>query len=254
LNLPVKAETLKLYKNIGGHSFRDVTKEVGLDRVFSPMGVNFGDVDNDGFLDFYLGTGAPAYGSITPHVLMRNDAGKRFVDITASSGTGCLHKGHGVAFADLNNSGNEDILEIVGGAVPGDRHAMLVFRNPGHSNNWITVHLVGVKTNRAAIGARIKLTLTTPDGGDRFIYRTIGSGGSFGASPLQQHIGLGKAKRIETLEIWWPTSNTRQVFHDVGVNQFVEIKEFEKNFVKLNRRSFPLGEKSGARFAAGGVR
>jgi len=252
LNLPVKAEGSKLYKNIGGHSFRDVTKDVELDRVFSPMGVNFGDVDNDGFLDFYLGTGAPPYGSITPHVLMRNDKGKRFVDITTSSGTGELHKGHGVAFADLNNSGNEDILEIVGGAVPGDRHAMVVFRNPGHSNNWITVHLVGVKTNRAAIGARIKLTLT--DGGDRSIYRTVSSGGSFGASPLQQHIGLGKAKRIDTLEIWWPNSDTRQVFHDVGVNQFIEIKEFEKNFVKLNRRSFPLGEKTGTRLVTGGGR
>jgi hypothetical protein len=129
---------------------------------------------------------------------------------------------------------------------------MLVFRNPGHSNNWITVHLVGVKTNRAAIGARIKLTLT--DGGDRSIYRTVSSGGSFGASPLQQHIGLGKAKRIDTLEIWWRTSNTRQVFHDVGVNQFIEVKEFEKNFMKLNRRSFPLGEKTGTRLVTRGGR
>jgi len=55
---PVQAETLKLYKNTGG-SFRDVTREVGLERVFMPMGANFGDVDNDGFLDFYLGTGSP---------------------------------------------------------------------------------------------------------------------------------------------------------------------------------------------------
>jgi hypothetical protein len=84
LGLAVQAETLKLYKNMGG-KFRDVTKEVGLDRVFMPMGANFGDIDNVGFLDFYLGTGSPAYASLVPNVLFRNRAGKRFVDITAAS-------------------------------------------------------------------------------------------------------------------------------------------------------------------------
>ena len=131
----------------------------------------------------------------------------------------------------------------------GDKHRMLVFRNPGNTNNWITIHLVGVKTNRAAIGARIKLTLETEDHRRREVHRVVGSGGSFGASPLQQHIGLGKAKQIETLEIWWPTSNTRQIFHSLSVNQFIEIKEFEKSFTKLNRRSFPLWEETNKRVA-----
>jgi ASPIC and UnbV len=57
---------------------------------------------------------------------------------------------------------------------------------------------------------------------------------------LRQHIGLGTAKRIESLEIWWPTSNTRQVFHNLSVNQFIEIKEFAKEFKVQHRRSFPL--------------
>jgi len=99
---------------------------------------------------------------------------------------------------------------------------------------------VGVKSNRAAIGARIKLTLETEGHGQRFIHRVVSSGGSFGASPLQQHIGLGTAKRMETLEIWWPTSNTRQIFQNVNANQFIEIREFEKIYVKLDRRSFSL--------------
>ena len=103
---------------------------------------------------------------------------------------------------------------------------------------------MGVKTNRGAIGARIKLAVQTPEGGRRFIHRLVGSGGSFGASPLEQHIGLGKAARIETLEIWWPTSDTRQVFHNVEVNQFLEIRESEKTFTAVERPSFSLGEES----------
>jgi len=73
------------------------------------MGANFGDVDNDGFLDIFLATGARVRRSRS-QMLLRNNEGKSFVDITASSGTGELHKGHGVAFADLGNNGREDIL------------------------------------------------------------------------------------------------------------------------------------------------
>lgn len=241
LGLPHNVETLKLYHNQGNGTFRDVTADVGLDRVFNPMGANFGDIDNDGFLDFYLGTGTPPYGDILPNVLFRNDGSKQFVDITASSGTGELHKGHGVAFADLSNRGQEDIVAEIGGAVPGDRHAIRLFQNPGNGNDWITLRLVGVKSNRAAIGARIKLNVQNEGFGQRFIYRTVGSGGSFGASPLQQHIGLGKHARIISLEVWWPASDTRQTFSDVGKNQFLEIKEFATQYAKLARRSYRLG-------------
>lgn len=242
VGLPPNAETLKLYKNLGDGTFRDVTSEVGLDRVFMPMGSNFGDIDNDGYLDFYLGTGNPAYSSLLPNVLFHNKEGKYFVDVTASSGTGELHKGHAVAFADIANNGQEDLLEEVGGAVPGDSHAFRLFKNPGHDSDWITLHLVGVKTNRSAIGTRIKVTVQDQGQPKRSIYRTVGSGGSFGASPLQQHIGLGKSAKILDIEIWWPASNTRQHFADVAPNQFLEIKEFDKNYKKLERKSFQLGE------------
>src|SRR5262245_59319237 len=209
LGLAHNATTLKLYKNVGNGTFRDVTRDVGLDKVFMPMGANFGDVDNDGFLDIYLGTGNPSYGSLLPNVLLHNKHGTTFVDITASSGTGELHKGHGVAFADLDNDGDDDIVAEIGGATPGDSHPLRLFENPGHGNDWINLRLVGVKTNRAAIGARIKLTVENEGRGTRSIYRLVGSGGSFGASPLEQHIGLGKSARIVDLEIWWPGSNTR---------------------------------------------
>jgi hypothetical protein len=241
LGLPHNVETLKLYRNMKNGTFKDVTAEAGLDRINTPMGANFGDVDNDGFLDIFLATGGPEYGALVPKMLFRNNEGKSFVDITASSGTGELHKGHGVAFADLGNNGQEDILVSVGGATPGDAHAFRVFENPGNDHDWITVKLVGVKTNRSAIGARIHLTVDQDGQPGRSIYRTVGSGGSFGASPLQQHIGLGQSAKIASLEIQWPASGTRQNFLNVGTNQFIGIKEFAKDYTRLKRVSFRLG-------------
>src|SRR4029077_17277231 len=82
LDLPHNATTLKLYRNLGNGSFRDVTREVGLEKVYMPMGANFGDIDNDGFPDIYLGTGNPSYGSTVGSALLHNNGGKSFVDVT----------------------------------------------------------------------------------------------------------------------------------------------------------------------------
>jgi tetratricopeptide (TPR) repeat protein len=241
LGLPHNATTLKLYKNLGNGTFRDVTTDVGLDKVYMPMGANFGDIDNDGFPDIFLGTGTPSYVTLKPSVLLHNKAGKQFVDVSTPSGTAEWHRGHAVAFADLDNRGDEDIIFEVGGATPGDSHALRVFENPGHGNDWISLKLVGTKTNRAAIGARIKVTVENKGQGTRSIYRTVGSGGSFGASPLQQHIGLGKDVRILDLEVWWPVSNTRQHFANIEKNEFLEITEFAQQYAKLERKPYRLG-------------
>jgi tetratricopeptide (TPR) repeat protein len=243
LGLAHNAATLKLYKNAGDGTFRDVTVGVGLDKVFMPMGANFGDLDNDGFLDIHLGTGNPSYASLLPNVLLRNREGKSFVDVTASSGTGELHKGHGIAFADLDNDGDEEIVAEIGGATPGDSHPLRLFENPGHGNDWINLRLVGVKTNRAAIGARIKLTVQNTGQATRVIHRVVGSGGSFGASPLEQHIGLGRSARIVELEVWWPVTNTRQRMTGLGTNQSVEITELARTYTAIERRPITLGGK-----------
>jgi tetratricopeptide (TPR) repeat protein len=213
----------------------------GLDRVYMPMGANFGDIDNDGYLDIYLGTGSPSYASLLPNVLLRNKEGKTFVDVTASSGTGELHKGHGVAFADLDNDGDEDILTSIGGATPGDSHTFRLFENPGNANDWIVLRLVGVKANRAAIGTRIKVTVKNEGQGTRAIWRTVGSQSSFGGSPLRQHIGLGKSAEILRIEIWWPGTPAPQTFSNVAKRQFIEIKEGAAEYTKLAYRPYRLG-------------
>jgi len=245
LGMPHNAETSKLYRNLGDGTFRDVTAEVGLDKVLMPMAANFGDVNNDGYLDMYLGMGSPSFGSVFPHELLLNKQGKAFVSITASSGTGELHKGHGIAFADLDRDGDEEIVAEIGGAVPADRHALRVFQNPGQGNDWINVHLVGVKSNRSGIGAEITVIVDSAGDdnvrGKRTIVRTVGPGGSFGANPMEQHIGLGKAAEIQSLEVWWPATRTRQTFARIAKNQFIEIKESSNQYTRLDRKAVTLG-------------
>lgn len=249
LHLPAKSETMKLYRNLHNGAFEDVTAKVGLDRIFMPMGTNFGDVDNDGFLDMYLGMGNPSLGSISPHVLLRNDAGKRFVDITAAAGVGELHKGHGIAFADLRRNGQEDILAANGGAIPAEKHTIRLFQNPGNGNDWINVHLVGVKTNRSAIGAKIHVTVQNQNEAPRSIWRTVGETSSFGGNPTEQHIGLGADARIVRLDVIWPATRTQQHFDHVEKNQFIQIKEFEDNFTRLARKPVTMGDNRGTKVA-----
>ena len=243
--MPHNAETSKLYRNLGNGTFRDVSADVGLDKVLMPMAANFGDVNNDGYLDMYLGMGSPSFAAVFPHELLLNRQGKSFVSITASSGTGELHKGHGIAFADLDRDGDEDIVAQIGGAVPADRHALRLFENPGQGNDWINVRLVGVKSNRSGIGAQLKVTVESAGDDNaraqRTIVRTIGSGGSFGANPMEQHIGLGKAARIQALEIWWPATRTRQTFTNVASDQFIEVRESARDYVTLERKAVTLG-------------
>ena len=246
IGMPVSVETMKLYRNQHDGTFEDVTAKVGLDRVFMPMGANFGDVDNDGYLDVYLGMGSPSFATMLPHVLLRNDAGKSFVDITASSGTGEIHKGHGIAFADLDHSGHESILAETGGAVPSDKHTMRVFKSPMNRNDWINVKLTGVKSNRAAIGAEIKVTVVDGTGPPRSIFRTIGESSSFGSNPMEQHIGLGQNAHIVSLEVWWPATQTRQTFADLSSNQFIAVEELAKTYTTLDRKPFQVGGATGS--------
>ena len=224
LNKPHHASVSHLYHNNHDGTFTEVPHAGGLDRAITVMAANFGDLDNDGWLDVYLGLGEPSYESLLPKRMFRNDAGKYFQDVTTSGGFGNLQKGHGIAFADIENNGNEDVFEELGGAYPGDGFLSTLYHNPGHGNHWVTLMLEGVKTNRAAYGARIKVTIEE-DGKTRSIYRAVGSVSSFGGNPMRQHIGVGKAARIREIEVWWPVSGTRQRFANVAVDRTFHLRE-----------------------------
>jgi hypothetical protein len=223
LGMPSKADKFRLYRNERG-AFANVTREANLEHAVLAMSANFGDLDNDGYLDFYTGTGAPSYGSLVPNEMYRNDAGKRFQNVTSAGGFGHLQKGHAIAFADLNNDGAQDVVLNVGGAYPGDTFFDAVFVNPGTTNNWLVLKLIGEKSNRGAIGARIKVVASYA-GQAREIHRVVGSGGSFGSSPLRQEIGLGQCDRIDRVELWWPASSQTNVVTSLRPNQFYEITE-----------------------------
>ena len=240
LGRPPSGETLRVYHNRGDGTFEDATQALGLGRMIPTMGANFGDLDNDGWLDFYLGTGAPSYGMLVPNRMFRNRGGRAFVDVTQATGTGHLQKGHGVSFADLDNDGDEDVLHNVGGAFPGDKYPDALFENPGHGNDWLAVRLVGVRANRAAIGARLRVVLEE-GGREAQRVRWVTSGGSFGASPLLQHVGLGRGARLKRVEIAWPGQPTPQVVDGLPTNRFVEITEGRSGFRLLERRPLPLG-------------
>ena len=146
LGLPGKDEYACLYRGDGKGGFQNVAAELGLDEYTVTMGANFGDLDNDGFLDFYLGTGFPDYEALIPNKMYWNRGGKKFSDVTTAGGFGHLQKGHGVAFADLDRDGDQDVFEDMGGAFPGDGFGHALFRNPGFGNHWIEVKLVGVRS------------------------------------------------------------------------------------------------------------
>jgi hypothetical protein len=229
-----------VYRNKQDGTFEDVSEKLGLKNIAFAMGSNFGDIDNDGYLDFYLGTGNPSFKSLVPNKLFRNIGGTKFMDVTTSARVGNLQKGHGVSFADLDNDGDEDIYIEMGGAYVGDAYESSLYLNPGQNNNrWINIVLEGTNSNRAAIGTKIKVTFKE-NGIERFVYREVNSGGSFGSNPLRQHIGTGQATIIDKIEIQWPATNQTQVFKNVPVGVNIKIREGDSNFTtyKLGQFNF----------------
>jgi hypothetical protein len=239
LGLPHRGETPRLYRNNGNGSFTDVTSQVRLDRVILAMGAGFGDLDNDGWLDFYFGTGTPEFSALLPNRMFRNANGRVFQDVTTSGGFGHLQKGHGVSFGDIDNDGDEDVFEVIGGAYPGDTYQSVLFENPGHGNHWLSLQLVGKQSNAAAIGARVRITVNTPEG-TRNIFRAISSGGSFGDSPFRLHVGLGRALAIKEVAVKWPTSGRTQQFGNLSLNHHYRIREGEPEATETRLPRFSI--------------
>ncbi len=245
LGVPSTGERARLFRNRGDGTFADVSEEAGVSRVLHAMGVNFGDLDNDGWLDFYAGTGDPDYSTLMPNRMFRNAGGHRFQDVTTAGGFGQLQKGHGIAFGDLDNDGDQDVYSVVGGALAGDTYPNQLFANPGSAHAWLKLKLVGTRSNRSAIGARVRVTVRS-ENGTRRIYRTVGSGASFGSSTLRCEIGLGAPDAvIERVDVLWPGSGMRQAFTGLEANRMYRLTEGDMEVAPVDLPRFSLPHEGG---------
>jgi hypothetical protein len=106
------------------------------------------------------------------------------------------------------------------------------------THHWLKVRLVGKKTNKAAIGAKLRIDLAGP-GGSCSILRVIGNNGSFGGNPLVESIGLRDAKSVDRLTVTWPGSKTTQVFQAIAADQSIEITEGTDAYNVVTRKPLP---------------
>ena len=234
----------KLYLNNKDNTFADFSKKAGLEEDLFVMGSNYGDLDNDGWLDCYLGTGTPAFTSVVPNKMFRNNEGKSFQDVTTAGGFGHIQKGHSVGFGDFDNDGDQDIFCVIGGAMEGDIFGDAFFLNPlGQESNWVTLQLEGTASNRSAIGARASLVVVDPKGKERTIFHTVSTGSSFGGNSLQLEIGLGGAVKIKSAVVRWPKRDrVKEVFEALEVKRVYKIKEGQGKAVKVMPRQFAFEE------------
>ena len=244
-----EGDWFRVYHNDGNAAdgltkFTDVTKSIGLDRLTYAMGCNFGDLDNDGWVDFYLGTGKPDLRTVVPNRMFRNVGGKRFEEVSMN-GFAHIQKGHGVAFGDIDNDGDQDIYEVMGGAYEGDLSNNLLFENPGITDSkWTNIKVQGKTCNRGGIGSRIAVFTVQADGSKMTTWSAVSTGSSFGSASLQQEIGLGNAMAIERVEVYWAKPGPKvTVYENVPLNSFVQLVEGASEVMVLERKTFQLAKK-----------
>ena len=223
----IEADVPDLFVNKGNSTFENIAKKAGLNKACFVMGAGYGDMNNDGYLDLYLGTGEPDLKAILPNRAFLNAGGTGFKEITAQARLGHLQKGHGISFADLDFDGDQDIYAVFGGAYEGDNFFNALFENHNNENNWLKLKLEGVQSNRAAIGARIQLIVENSTN-ERSIYRHISNGSSFGENPFTVEIGILKNERIKKLIIDWPSGQTDE-YENINPNSYYLVKEGSQN-------------------------
>ncbi len=218
-----------LYRNEGKFNFRDVSYQSGVALPSLPWvkwGDAFIDLDNDGWLDLIAVTGhvypqvdsLPAgAGYREPKLVHFNEKNGAFCDASDESGPAVLEKrvSRGLAAGDLFNDGSVDVVvEDLDGAP-------MVLRNPGiEGHHWVSFELAGSKSNRLAIGAKVKITA-----GGMTQTQEIHSGGSYlSQSDLRVHFGLGSAARVDSVEIRWPSAVT-DVIRNLAADNFYAVLE-----------------------------
>ncbi len=217
-----------VYRNYGNGAFEDASIKAGLgiNRKYLGFGVGFLDFDNDGWKDLFVANGH-VYSQIAgrqlhityrqPKVLYRNMGKGRFEDVSVKAGPALREEnlGRGCAFGDFDNDGDVDVVVNNLGGLP-----TLLRNDGGNKNNWIMIKCVGTKSNRSAIGTRVRVTTAAHNQIDEVM-----SGSSYySQNDLRLHFGLGKAAKVDNIEIAWP-SGLKESFKNVPANQMLVVQE-----------------------------
>jgi hypothetical protein len=217
-----------LYRNNGDGTFHDASLEagLGLNRKYVGFGVGFIDYDNDGWKDIFLANGH-VYSQLSarnvyreykePRLLYRNLGNGRFSDVSAEAGPGVQARSvsRGCAFGDLDNDGDIDVLINNLDGAPS-----LLRNDGGNRNNWLLVKCIGTKSNRSAIGARVRVVTVS-----RTQIDEVMSGSSYySQNDFRLHFGLASAAQADTVEVFWP-SGGKEAFRSVTANHLVVVKE-----------------------------
>jgi hypothetical protein len=212
-----------LYRNDGRNMFTDVSYKADVARVSMPFvgwGTKFFDYDNDGWDDLFVANGH-VYPQLQHYrqrkLLHRNNRNGTFSEVAAQFGAPLMQEraSRGVAFADLDNDGDVDLA-----IADLDGPPQLLRNDGGNANNFVMVRLIGVKSNRAGIGARVKVV-----SGDLSQIDEVRSGASYmSQSDLRLHFGLEKRTKIDIIEIRWPSGAVDKVTN-VNANTFLTVKE-----------------------------
>jgi hypothetical protein len=215
-------DSIRLFRNNGQGGFTDVTFESKLYYPMGVMGSGVADLDNDGLIDFWFGTGDPQLSRIEPNRLFRNAGDGTFTDITLAAGMAKPgKKGHGVCFIDIDDDGDLDVYAQLGGHYAGDHAENAFYRNlRGSENHWLEIELTGAKSNRFAIGAAVAVKA-----GAKTFYREVKGSEGFGStSPYRLHFGLGKNAHVDSIEIFWP-SGLKEMLSDTAIDRLIRVTE-----------------------------
>ena len=227
-------DTPSLYHNIGGGNFEDATFPAGLGKhtQYLGWGCGFFDMDNDGWPDILICNGhvypeveqlRTEAGYPQQKILYRNLRNGHFEDVSPQGGAGIMVPvaSRGAAFGDFDNDGDIDVVVNTVNDYP-----QLLRCDSRLENNWLKIKTIGTKSNRSGIGARLRCVTHPP--GETKPHQQIDevrSGGSYiSQNDLRVHFGIGKAEKVELLEIRWP-SGAVDTLKDVKPNQLIVVKE-----------------------------
>ena len=221
-------DTPVIYWNGGKGLFTDATSGAGIARFnrYVGWGAGFADFDNDGWLDLMWVNGNvypeiekyfDAYKHANPRLLLRNNGNGTFTDMSSRSGAGITdrHSSRGCAFGDFDNDGDVDVLIMNMNEPPS-----LLRNDAPAGNHWLKLKLVGVKSNRSAIGA----SAFVKAGGRRQRQDVLAQSSFYSQNDPRLHFGLGAATKAVAVELYWP-SGLKEVHRNVKANQILTLKE-----------------------------